>query len=112
MLPHQDGLLWFGAGSDHTDREVEKYGVSVSKQMCDKPIAPEFWTAPFVHDHWEEVYLVSGDLIVGNDDKGNGGEPFERRPMRAGRRESITGRSSRTAAVVLSEIHYYDESKK
>jgi len=20
-------------------------------------------TAPFVHDHWEEVYLVSGDLI-------------------------------------------------
>ena len=29
-----------------------------------------YTTAPFVHDHWEEVYLVSGDLIVGNDDKG------------------------------------------
>jgi hypothetical protein len=26
-----------------------------------------YTTAPFVHDHWEEVYLVSGDLIVGND---------------------------------------------
>jgi hypothetical protein len=35
-----------------------------------------FTTAPFVHDHWEEVYLVNGDLTVGNDDKGEGGEPF------------------------------------
>ena len=26
-----------------------------------------YTTSPFVHDHWEEVYLVSGDLIVGND---------------------------------------------
>ena len=58
-----------------------------------------YTTAPFVHDHWEEVYLVSGDLIVGNDDKGKGGEPSTRRPMRAGRRASITARSSRTAAA-------------
>ena len=25
-----------------------------------------FTTEPFVHDHWEEVYLLQGDLIVGN----------------------------------------------
>jgi len=25
-----------------------------------------YTTIPFVHDHWEEVYLMSGDLIVGN----------------------------------------------
>ncbi|MGH6994920.1 MAG: hypothetical protein ACREES_04425, partial [Stellaceae bacterium] len=31
-----------------------------------------FTTAPFVHDHWEEVYLVSGDLVVGNDAQGKG----------------------------------------
>src|SRR5258708_4709274 len=37
------GNLWVGVGSDHTDREVETYGVTVSKQMCDKPIAPMFW---------------------------------------------------------------------
>jgi hypothetical protein len=24
---------------------------------------------PFVHDYWEEVYLLSGDLIVGDDGK-------------------------------------------
>ena len=25
---------------------------------------------PFVHDYWEEVYLLSGDLIVGDETKG------------------------------------------
>jgi len=25
------------------DREVEAYGVTVSKQMCEKPVAAEFW---------------------------------------------------------------------
>ncbi len=44
VLLRHGGRLWIGAGSDHTDREVEKYGVSVSKQMCDKPIAPNSGT--------------------------------------------------------------------
>lgn len=26
-----------------------------------------FTTKPFVHDYWEEVYLIAGDLIVGTD---------------------------------------------
>ena len=34
-------------------------------------------TEPFVHDHWEEVYLVNGTLTVGNDAQGAGGEPFD-----------------------------------
>ncbi len=25
-----------------------------------------YTTVPFLHDHWEEVYLLSGDLTVGN----------------------------------------------
>ena len=33
-----------------------------------------FTTAPFTHDYWEEVWQVSGDLIVGNDAQGNGGD--------------------------------------
>src|SRR5258708_8235323 len=35
-----------------------------------------YTTAPFVHDHWEEVYLLAGDLIVGSDAQGKGREPF------------------------------------
>ena len=36
-----------------------------------------YTTVPFVHDHWEEVYLISGDLIVGSDAHGVGGELFK-----------------------------------
>jgi len=36
-----------------------------------------YTTKPFVHDYWEEVFLVSGDLIVGNDGQGRGGEKFQ-----------------------------------
>ena len=35
-----------------------------------------YTTVPFNHKYWEEVYLVSGDLIVGNDEEGQGGEIF------------------------------------
>ena len=61
-----------------------------------------YTTAPFVHDHWEEVYLVSGDLIVGNERPATAASRSRRRPMRAGRRASITARSSRTAAACCS----------
>jgi uncharacterized protein DUF2848 len=57
VLLQHDGRLWVGAGSDHTDREVEKYGVSVSKQMCDKPTAPEFWPIVEVAPHWNQLML-------------------------------------------------------
>ncbi|MER2537365.1 MAG: cupin [Rhizobiaceae bacterium] len=36
-----------------------------------------YTTAPFVHTYWEEVFLLSGDLIVGNDANGEGGQKFE-----------------------------------
>ena len=71
-----------------------------------------YTTAPFVHDHWEEVYLISGDLIVGNDDKGNGGEPFDA-PTYACRPPGVHhGPFKSDRGCVLYEIHYYDESKK
>ena len=56
LLQHA-GKLWVGTGSDHTDREVEKYGVTVSKQMCDKPIAPVLWAYDDVAPHWDRLLL-------------------------------------------------------
>src|SRR5258705_1825959 len=53
------GKLSVGVGSDHTDREVEPYGVTVSKQMCNKPIAPLFWAFEDVADHWDKLILRS-----------------------------------------------------
>jgi len=32
-----------------------------------------FSTVPFVHEYWEEVFLVSGDLVCGSDAQGRGG---------------------------------------
>jgi hypothetical protein len=58
LLQYRD-RLWVGAGSDHTDREVEKYGVTVSKQMCDKPVAPIFWAYNDVAAHWDRLWLRS-----------------------------------------------------
>lgn len=51
--------LWIGLGSDHTDRRVETVDVTVSKQMCAKPIAPTLWRMYDVADHWDELTLQS-----------------------------------------------------
>ena len=72
--------------------------------------AGAFTTAPFVHDHWEEVYLLAGDLIVGNDSQGQGGEPFHS-PTYACRPPGIShGPFKSEKGCMLFEIHYYDES--
>jgi hypothetical protein len=59
VLLQSAGRLWVGVGSDHTDREVETYGVTVSKQMCDKPIAAQFWAFDDVKAHWDLLQLRS-----------------------------------------------------
>jgi hypothetical protein len=71
-----------------------------------------FTTTPFVHDHWEEVYLLEGDLVVGSDSQGNGGEPFLA-PTYACRPPGVFhGPFKSERGCVLFEIHYYDESGK
>ncbi len=51
--------LCVGVGSDHTDRKVEAYGVTVSKQMCPKPVGPQLWRLAEVEDHWDSLVLRS-----------------------------------------------------
>ena len=71
-----------------------------------------FTTSPFVHDHWEEVYLLEGDLVVGSDAQGKGGEPFSA-PTYACRPPGVFHGPFRSErGCVLFEIHYYDESSK
>jgi hypothetical protein len=59
------GRIFVGAGSDHTDRKVESYSVTVSKQMCDKSIAPELWELEDVIGHWDQMILRSFAWIDG-----------------------------------------------
>jgi hypothetical protein len=59
------GRIFVGAGSDHTDRKVEAYGVTVSKQMCDKVVAPVLWELEDVLPHWDRMILRSHAWIGG-----------------------------------------------
>jgi hypothetical protein len=69
-----------------------------------------YTTAPFVHDHWEEVYLVSGDLTVGSDFQGKGGEVFHA-PTYACRPPGVYhGPFKSSGGCVLFEMHYYSKS--
>ena len=67
-----------------------------------------FTTAPFVHDYWEEVYLMSGDLTVGNDEQGNGGTPFQPNTYACRPPGAAHGPFRSERGCVLLEIHYYD----
>ena len=59
------GRIFVGVGSDHTDRKVEAYSVTVSKQMCDKIVAPVLWELEDVAGHWDQMILRSHALIGG-----------------------------------------------
>jgi hypothetical protein len=73
-------------------------------------IAPGVYSEkPFVHDHWEEVFLFEGDLIVGNDENGNGGEKFLA-PTYAIRPPGVHhGPFKSEKGCVLFELHYYEK---
>lgn len=51
--------MYVGVGSDHTDRKVEAYGVTASKQMCPKPLGRELWSFAEVEGHWDRLVLRS-----------------------------------------------------
>lgn len=53
-----DGIF-VGLGSDHTDRKAEAVGVSLSKQMCAKPVSRDLWRLEDVAAHWDSLLLRS-----------------------------------------------------
>ena len=54
----KDGL-WLGVGSDHTDRKAETVGVTLSKQLCAKPVGATLWRYDEVKPHWDKLKLRS-----------------------------------------------------
>ena len=65
ILSHKEAL-WIGVGSDHTDRKLETYNVTLSKQVCSKPIAKHLWRYDEILKHWEKIklrsYLKEGEI--------------------------------------------------
>ena len=50
-----DDGLWLGVGSDHTDRKAETVGVTLSKQLCAKPVGATLWRYDEVKPHWDKL---------------------------------------------------------
>ena len=71
-----------------------------------------FSTEPFVHDHWEEVFLVQGDLVVGNDARGQGGESAQAFTYACRPPGAHHGPFASKGGCLLYEIHYYETSGK
>ena len=65
VLFGSQGRILVGLGSDHTDRKVEAYSVTVSKQMCDKPLASMLWDFEDVAGHWDKMILRAFAWIDG-----------------------------------------------
>jgi hypothetical protein len=59
VLMKKGSDLLVTVGSDHTDRKAETINVSLSKQLCAKPISPEAWRYDEVKPHWERLTLRS-----------------------------------------------------
>ncbi|SPC17624.1 conserved hypothetical protein [Cupriavidus oxalaticus] len=65
LLVNDGGEILVGIASDHTDREAETYGITVSKQMCEKPCAQTLWKLAEVEGHWDQLVLRSYATIDG-----------------------------------------------
>jgi hypothetical protein len=67
-------------------------------------------TQPFVHDYWEEVYLLSGDLVVGDETSGltlqnDSANTYACRPPGVYHGPFRSGKG-----CMLLEFHYYEQS--
>lgn len=64
LLRAADGY-WISLGSDHTDRKLEAVGVTLSKQVCAKPVARQCWHLDDLREHWDRIVLQSTILQDG-----------------------------------------------
>ena len=66
-------------------------------------VAPDI----FVHDYWEEVYLLSGRLVTGCDGDGNGGTGFDAPSYACRPPNTQHGPFTSVDGCVFFEIQYY-----
>ena len=67
-----------------------------------------YTTEPFQHDHWEEVYVLEGDLVAGSNPDGTGGEAFGKGTYCCRPPGAPHGPFRSEGGYLLLETHYYD----
>jgi hypothetical protein len=67
-------------------------------------------TQPFVHDFWEEVYLLSGDLVVGDETSGLTLQNYSANTYACRPPGVYHGPFRSGKGCMLLEFHYYEQS--
>lgn len=62
-----DGQYYIGLGSDHTDRSLEAVSIHKSKQLCLKPYAEDFWAYEDIKGHFDQIKMLSTQIIDGQE---------------------------------------------
>lgn len=75
-----NGEIFVTAGSDHTDRRLEKHSIPKSKNLCLNVMAPVAWPYDEVKDHFDQLIL---DCTVSRDGSD--------RPYQNGTAEALIG---------------------
>lgn len=87
--------------------ELDEAGKGGSRTRFLRFDADTFTTEPFVHEYWEEVLLVSGDLSVRNGDTGEW-ESFDPYTYACRPPGAYHGPFRSERGCLLVELHYYD----
>lgn len=59
LLIAEDGKIYVGVGSDHTDRALERTNIPKAKQMCPNFISRNIWRYEDVKDNWDKMEMRS-----------------------------------------------------
>ena len=92
--------------------DLDEEGKTGSRSRFLRILPGTYSTEPFIHDHWEEVYLCEGDLIVGNDINGEGGEKFYAPTSACRPPGAYHGPFKSDEGCVMFELHYYYKPDK
>ncbi len=63
ILLLNEGKIYVGVGSDHTDRELEKVNVLKSKQTCPGVLSRRLWEYEEIRNHWDRIEIRSWAMM-------------------------------------------------
>lgn len=64
-LLFDNGEVYVGAGSDHTDRKLETVDIPKAKQVYPNTISRDLWKLSDVVDHWDDIVIRSWVKVDG-----------------------------------------------
>jgi hypothetical protein len=51
--------IYVGVGSDHTDRDLERYSIVKSKQICHNVLSSRVWRYDEIESYWDDLLIQS-----------------------------------------------------